>query len=165
MSENIICKDKAVYFTYSITADADGNVVEQSKLPVGYVHGGKSELIDKLEASLEGLKEGDSIDVPLTEHESMWAYDSSLTFTDDIGNVPEQFHHIGAKVEMVNDSGETKIFLVTEIEAGRLTVDGNHPLAGKPITFHVLVKTVRDASTEEIKNGHPEDNSPESVLH
>ena len=165
MSEQIISKGKAVHFTYSITTDSDGNVMEQSDIPIGYVHGGYSELIDKVEAALEGCSVGDSIDVPLSKDESLWAYDPTLTFTDAVDNVPEQFRHIGAQVEMANDGGETKTFIVTEIKDGKLTVDGNHPLAGKEITFHVTVKTIRDATAEEIRKGRPDDDLPSGMLH
>jgi len=164
MSEQTISKDKAVHFIYSIT-DNEGNIMEQSDIPICYVHGGRSELIDKVEAALEGCKEGDSVDVPLTEDESLWAHDPSLTFSDDMENVPEQFRHIGAQVEMANEGGETKTFFVTEIKDGKLTVDGNHPLAGKAITFHVTVKTIRDATAKEIQKGRPEDDLPEGILH
>lgn len=165
MSDQTIIKGKAVHFTYFITIDDDESVVEQSDIPIGYVHGGYSELIDKVEAALEGCKEQDQVSVPLSKEESLWAYDPSLTFTDDIENVPEQFHQIGAQVEMANESGETKTFFVTEINDGKLTVDGNHPLAGKSITFHVTVKTIRDATAEEIKKGRPDDDLPEGMLH
>lgn len=66
---------------------------------------------------------------------------------------------------MTNDSGETKTFFVTEIKDGKLTVDGNHPLAGKEITFHVEVKSIRDATPQEIKNGRPQDDMPEGIVH
>ena len=165
MSDPVISKDKCVHFIYSIT-DSEGQVMEQPDIPIGYVHGGRSELIDKVEAALEGLKEDDAVDVPLTAEESLWAYDPLLTFTDDLENIPEQFRHIGAQVEMASEGGETKTFLVTEIKDGRLTVDGNHPLAGKAITFHVTVKTIRDATAEEIQKGRPDDNDlPEGMLH
>ncbi len=165
MPDQKISKGKAVHFTYFITIDADDSVVEQSDIPIGYVHGGYSELIDKVEVALEGHSEGDQISVPLSREESLWAYDSSLTFTDDIDNVPEQFRRIGAQVEMTNESGETRTFLVTGIKDGKLTVDGNHPLAGKAITFHVTVKTVRDATAGEISKGRPDDDLPRSMLH
>ncbi len=165
MSDEVISTGKAVHFVYSITTTADGDVLEQSDVPIGYVHGGYSELIDKVEAALEGCKIGDTVDVPLSESESLWAYDPSLTYTDDLENVPEQFRHIGARVEMANESGETRTFFVTEIKDGKLTVDGNHPLAGKAITFHVEVKSIRDASAQEIKSGKPDDSTPEGILH
>ncbi len=165
MSGQKISRGKTVHFTYFITIDASDSVVEQSDIPIGYVHGGYSELIDKVEAALEGCSEGDQISVPLSREESLWAYDPSLTFTDNINNVPEQFRHIGAQVEMTGESGETRTFLVTRIKDGKLTVDGNHPLAGKAITFHVTVKTIRDATTEEIREGRPHDDLPRGMLH
>ena len=44
-----------------------------------------------------------------------------------------------AEVEMQNESGEIKTFRVSNIEDGKLTVDGNHPMAGQTITFSVTV--------------------------
>ena len=164
MSKQTISNGKAVHFTYYIITDHDGSVVEQSDIPIGYVHGGYSELIDKVEAALDGCAEGDQITVPLNEEESLWAYDASLTFTDDIENVPERFRHVGARVDMVNEAGESRPFYVTEIKNGKLTVDGNHPLAGKSVTFHVTVQAVRDASPDEIKAGRPEDRPAEGRL-
>jgi FKBP-type peptidyl-prolyl cis-trans isomerase SlyD len=36
-----------------------------------------------------------------------------------------------------------------------LTVDGNHPFAGKTVTFRVKVADVRDATAEEMQSGQP----------
>jgi FKBP-type peptidyl-prolyl cis-trans isomerase SlyD len=36
-----------------------------------------------------------------------------------------------------------------------MTVDGNHPFAGKTVTFKVKVAEVRDATAEELKTGQP----------
>jgi FKBP-type peptidyl-prolyl cis-trans isomerase SlyD len=44
-------------------------------------------------------------------------------------------------------------FTVTHIENGNLIVDGNHPMAGKAITFHISVIGIRDADAEELANG------------
>ena len=161
MTHQTISNGKAVHFTYYIITDHDGAVVEQSDIPIGYVHGGYSELIDQVEAALDGRAEGDKIAVALNGDEGWWAYDSSLTFTDDIENVPEGLRHIGARVDMVNEAGEQRPFYVTEIKDGKLTVDGNHPLAGKSVTFHVTVHTIRDASPDEIQAGRPEDHPAE----
>jgi FKBP-type peptidyl-prolyl cis-trans isomerase SlyD len=56
---------------------------------------------------------------------------------------------------MENDNGKTKDFIVTKIENNKLTVDGNHPLAGKDIVFLVEVLSIRDATKEEIIAGGP----------
>lgn len=46
-----------------------------------------------------------------------------------------EYRYIGAAVTMQNDKGGTKDFIVSSIENGKLTIDGNHPLAGKDIIF------------------------------
>ncbi|MDA9802087.1 peptidylprolyl isomerase, partial [Candidatus Pseudothioglobus singularis] len=76
-----------------------------------------------------------------------------LIFTDEINNVPVEYRFIGAAVTMQNDKGGTKDFIVSSIEDGKLTIDGNHPLAGKDIIFYVEVLTVRDATADEIIEG------------
>ena len=153
MPSQKICRNKTVQFTYTI-ADDQGNVVEQVDLPVHYVHGaGNMGLIERIEQAMEGHMMGDSIKVELPPAEGFGEYDADLTFTDDLENVPPQFRKVGAQVEMANGEGETKTFIVSKIDGDKLTVDGNHPLAGKTATFTVKVLEVRDATQDEIRNG------------
>ena len=51
----------------------------------------------------------------------------------------------GSTLKMQNEQGEAKSFFVTEIRDGMLTVDGNHPLAGKHLNVHVTILEVRNA--------------------
>ena len=147
-----IRKNKHVSLTYTIT-DETGDMLESIDLPINYIHGRDSQLIKKVELALEGHNRGDQVSVRISPEEGFGEHQTELTFTDDLANVPPQFQHIGAEVEFQNDQGETKIFRVTRIEDGKLTVDGNHPFAGKVITFNVLVENVRDASMDELANG------------
>ncbi|MBU1191015.1 MAG: FKBP-type peptidyl-prolyl cis-trans isomerase [Gammaproteobacteria bacterium] len=142
--------NKMVTLTYSILDDA-GLVLEQNDVPVSYVHGGHSDLFEKIERALEGKTAGDAVDVTLPPAEGFGEHDSSLTFTDDIDNVPPEFRRLGAEVEMQNAQGEPRTFVVTKIENGRLTVDCNHPFAGKTVHFHVEVMSVRDATADELR--------------
>jgi FKBP-type peptidyl-prolyl cis-trans isomerase SlyD len=43
---------------------------------------------------------------------------------------------------------------VTEIAGETVTIDGNHPLAGKTLNFDIEVTQVRDATLEETLHGH-----------
>jgi FKBP-type peptidyl-prolyl cis-trans isomerase SlyD len=54
---------------------------------------------------------------------------------------------------MENDKGQTRSFLVTRIDDGTLTVDGNNPLCGREVVFSLKILTVRDATDEETKAG------------
>lgn len=151
MSDKIIDK-KFVSLTYTITDDND-NILECIDTPIQYVQGAKSQVIKKIEIALKDHQVGDRVKVSLSPEEGFGPHQPELTFSDDINNVPPQFHTIGAEVEFQNDQGESKIFRVTKIADGKLTVDGNHPFAGKTITYNITVEEVRDATTNELKHG------------
>lgn len=153
MAEQVVARHKFVEFRYSILTD-DGELLEQIDVPVNYVHGTDNGMFPKIEESLTGCKVGDQVSVSLTPQEGFGDYYQELMYTDDINNVPEQFHEIGAEVEFQSDRGEVRHFRVTSIENGKLTLDGNHPLAGKELTFTINIVNVRDATEEEIKEGH-----------
>ena len=143
-SDQTITHGKYISFSYSIT-DGKGTVVEQHDLPVGYVYGGDSEMIGGVDKAILGKKIGDEVLVDIGPEKTFGAHNPALVFTDDINNVPPQFRSLGSEVQMQNDQGETKIFYVTEITKTHVTIDGNHPLAGKPLTVKVTILEVRDA--------------------
>ncbi len=149
MSDQVVADGKYVSLTYTICDDR-GSVLEQSDLPVGYVHGGQQELIGGMDRAVGGKRAGDTVELTLSPEDGFGPHDPDLTFTDDIGNVPTQFRHLGAEVQMQNESGGVKTFYVTRIENGRLTVDGNHPLAGKSLRVKVRIQDVRDPTREEL---------------
>ena len=147
-----IKKDKFVSLTYTIT-DENNEVLERIDMPVNYVHGRDNQVIEKVERALEGCMQGDEVSVVLHPEEGFGEHQAELTFTDDLDNVPPEFRHVGAEVEFQNDKGESRMFRVSNIEDGKLTVDGNHPFAGKVITYNIKVNTVRDATPDEIAYG------------
>ncbi len=158
MHKKTVENNKVVYLTYSII-DQNGAVFEQYDVPIGYVHGANSGLFEKIEITLAGHEEGERVEVVLSPSDGFGQHQPELTYTDSIENVPPQFRHVGAAVSFENDTGESKEFRVTKIEDGKLTVDGNHPLAGQTVRFIVNIVDIRDATAEEIANGRPEDAS------
>ncbi|MES9992598.1 MAG: FKBP-type peptidyl-prolyl cis-trans isomerase [Candidatus Thiodiazotropha sp.] len=148
MSNEIIQNGKFVSLTYSIS-DPDGNLLEQSDLPVSYVHGGETELIGGMDSAVAGKRQGEEVMLTIPPAEAFGEHDPNLTFTDDLENIPTQLRQLGAEVQMQNDNGDVKSFFVTRIENGRLTVDGNHPLAGKTLVVKLKILEVRDATKED----------------
>jgi FKBP-type peptidyl-prolyl cis-trans isomerase SlyD len=159
MSQQVVQSGMVVYITYSIL-DQAGNVIEQHDLPVGYVHGGNSGLLPSIEAAVAGKRIGDRVEIILSPKDGFGERDPGLSFTDDIENVPPQFRHVGAQVQMSNEAGDTRIFYVTSIENGKLTVDGNHPLAGQNAVCVVNVLNIREATPDELRNGMAADSAP-----
>jgi FKBP-type peptidyl-prolyl cis-trans isomerase SlyD len=149
MSDQIVRPGKYVSLTYSIADDA-GNILEQTDLPVGYLHGGNTELIGGMDEAVSGRQAGDRVELTLAPEQGFGPHDPNLAFTDDLENVPPEFRFVGAEVPMESESGEVKTFYVTRIGEGTLTIDGNHPLAGKALKVHVRIQEVRDPTADEI---------------
>ena len=149
MSEQIIRPGMYVSLTYSI-ADDSGNILEQTDLPVGYIHGGNTELIGGLDEAVSGKQAGDRFELTLDPDQGFGPRDPSLTFTDNVANVPPEYRFVGAEVPMQSESGEVKTFTVTRVGEETLTIDGNHPLAGKSLKVQVQIREVRDPTADEI---------------
>ncbi len=152
MSEKISI-NKFVELTYRIIDQSNGEVIEQVEEPLGYVQGDNSLLFNQVTKELEGKCVGDEVEILLKAEDAFGKKADELIFTDDIDNVPIEYRHIGAAVTMQNDKGGTKDFIVSKIENGKLTIDGNHPLSGKDIIFYVEVLSIRDATADEIIEG------------
>lgn len=165
MTREQVAANKVVQFTYFVT-DASGRQLERSDLPLSYVHGVQGPLLPILEQALADHVVGDVVAVTLTPEQGFGPHRPELTFTDDVDNVPPQFRQVGAEVEMHNDQGESKTFVVAKIENGKLTVDGNHPFAGKTVVFSVTVVDIRPATPQEIAAGEVATTDPTSgMLH
>jgi len=154
MSNLAIAKGKVVFVTYSLY-DQKGQLFEKSDIPIGYIQGAEKGLFFKLEESLNGKVEGEKISVTLAPNEAFGEHRPDLTFTDEVANVPPQFHYVGAQIDFQNDQGDIKTFVVSNIEDGKLTVDGNHPLAGQTVRFDLMVVEVRNPTPEENAMGEP----------
>ena len=152
MSETIQ-DGKFVELTYKVTDKKSGHVLTRVEFPLGYVHGHNEILAPSVHRELEGKSAGDVIEVPIDGNQIFGPRDESLVFTDSLENVPEDYRQIGASILMENDNGQTRSFLVTQMDDERLTVDGNNPLCGRAVVFTLEILTVRDATDEETRVG------------
>lgn len=148
MPKQTIKPGKFVSLTYAI-ADESGNIVEQSDLPVSYIFAGETEMLGGMDRAMQGRKAGETVEFEVSPEQAFGEHDPDLTFTDDIANVPTEFRRLGAEVQMQNEAGEVKAFYVTRIADGKLTVDGNHPLAGKHLKVRAKILEVREATRDD----------------
>ena len=161
-----VAKNKAVYFTYVVT-DEHNQLIEQSDVPFGYVHGvpgPEFEFLPALEQRLENKSVGDRVEVEITPEEGFGHVDPNLIYRDKIENVPEEFRQIGAQAPFQNEHGEQRTFVVTDVSNGMVTLDGNHPYAGKTVKVIVTLMEIRDADPDEIASGKPVD-IPPAIFH
>ena len=152
MSE-VIRSGKLVELTYKVTDRKSGHVLTRVEFPLGYVHGHNEVLAPSVHMQLEGKSAGDVIEVTIDGNQIFGPRDESLVFSDQIENVPEEYRQVGTSILMENDKGQTRSFLVTQMDDERLTVDGNNPLCGREVVFILEILTVRDATDAETKAG------------
>lgn len=153
----MIGKNAVVGINYTLTNDA-GEVMDTSegRGPLTYLHGANN-LIPGLEKELEGKTTGASFKATIQPAD---AYGESNP--EMIQTLPMDMFKGVEKVEpgmgftAQGPQGQQHI-VVTEVNGDQVTVDGNHPMAGKTLHFDVEVISVRDATEQEIAHGHVHD--------
>ena len=161
MSNETIADGKYVELTYKVIDKNSGTVLTQVEFPLGYVHGTNEILAPAVMAELEGKQNGEVIKVPIDCNQIYGPRDESLVIVERIQNVPEEYREVGTAILMESDTGQTKTFLVTRIDAKSVTIDGNNPLCGREVIFRLEILLVRDATDEEIQYGGKIEESPD----
>ena len=162
MSNDSIGHGKVVFITYSVL-DEDGRIMGQQDMPTGYVHGAGSGLFEAVERALDGRLPGDQVEVQVPPEAGFGLGDPSLVIVDDIDNVPPSIRYVGAEAELQNDAGDALTFRVGAIADGKITLDGNHPLAGRTATVAATVVSVRNATADEMRTGFPAEQGPPTL--
>ena len=164
MSTDTIANGKYVELVYIVIDQKSRAVLTRVDHPLGYVHGTIEILAPAVMAELEGKAQGELVEVPIDCNQIYGPRDQSLVIAARIQDVPEEYREVGTSILMENEQGQTKSFLVTDVDAKTVTIDGNNPLAGREVIFEIDIKLVRDATEEEIEYGGkvPEDKAPES---
>ncbi|HEY3352723.1 MAG TPA: peptidylprolyl isomerase [Polyangia bacterium] len=154
MDENTkIGPDRVVSLAYTVKDD-EGEVLDESDAaePLVYLHG-HDQVFPALEAALLDHGVGDSEKITVAAGEGYGDRDPEKVLTvprDRFDFEPEP----GQVLEAHLADGHTMAFQVMEVAADGVTLDGNHPLAGKRLHFEVKVVDVRQATDEELEHGH-----------
>ncbi|HEY7759335.1 MAG TPA: peptidylprolyl isomerase [Burkholderiales bacterium] len=148
-----IAKDTVVSLTYRLLG-GDGEVIERTDEPISYLHGGHQGIFPLVEAALDGKSAGDRCEVRLQPEDAFGDYQAGLVRIEPRRLFPPNLK-VGMQFEgSAEESGDTRIYTVTEIAEDKVVVDGNHPLAGQTLVFSCVVTEVRAASAEELAHGH-----------
>jgi FKBP-type peptidyl-prolyl cis-trans isomerase SlyD len=148
-----IAKDKVVRLRYVVFEQGTEQALALRD-DLFYLHGGYGGAFPKVEAALEGLRVDAKAEVLLTPAECYGERDPDLEMTVPADAIPAEARNVGAQLEGEAPDGSARPFIVTAVEADRVTVDGNHPLAGKHLRFMLEVMDIRDASRAELEAGY-----------
>lgn len=148
-----IAQDTVVTLDYSVM-DTDGNMVDEGRQPLVYLHGGYHGIFPRIEGALTGKDVGDRVELKLQPDDAFGEYDESLVRIEPLSLFPEGIE-VGMQFERTSEDGEDElVYTITDIVEDKVVVDGNHPLAGMALIFSATVADVRAASGEEIAHGH-----------
>ena len=162
---DIVEKNKVVSFTHRILNNK-GEVEEQSNVPMEYVHGADQRVFPLVIEAMEGAKVGDTKEIILEPLDGFGVYDENKTYREKLENVPPEYHTVGAEASFKSEDGQELKMKVVSVENGEVFLDGNHPFAGKTMTFKITVEAIRDATAEETDSGLVEEPvSTKSVVH
>ena len=153
-----ISKNKVVAITYSLTTEQGGPVVDQATddRPLEFLFG-RGMLLEKFESYLDGLAEGDKYAFHLSPAEGYGEYNAQMVVSiprSAFAAVAEKYLEVGNTLPMQDNHGNHLQGTIKEVGADKIKMDFNHPMAGKDLYFEGVVKTIRDASEEEIEHGH-----------
>ena len=151
-------QDKVVAVSYEL--EVEGKIADKagSEKPLEYIHG-TGMLLPKFEAAVEGKEPGETFDFILSAEEGYGEYNPAYKF--DIpkssfeveGILREDLLRIGNIIPMLNGSGQVIQGTIAAIGEESVTMDFNHPMAGKTLHFTGKVEAVRDATAKELEEG------------
>ena len=150
-----ISKDLVASIHYTLK-NAEGEVLDTSEgqEPLHYVHGAQN-IVPGLEKELEGKTSGDKLSVVVEPIDGYGEYNAEL-----IQELPKDMFagvdniEVGMEFQSQTPEGGMQIIEVKSIDGDKVTVDGNHPMAGQTLHFDVEITAVREATKDELEHGH-----------
>lgn len=131
-----------VHYTGSLT---DGTKFDSSegREPLEFTLG-SGQIIPGLDNAIPGMAAGDSKTVTVAPEDAYGVHDASRVQTVGRDAIPD---HIptepGTQLQVQSPDGQTIPVLVTEASETEVTLDANHPLAGRELVFDLeLVEIV-----------------------
>jgi FKBP-type peptidyl-prolyl cis-trans isomerase SlyD len=142
-----------ITFHYTVK-DKSGKLIDSSENaePLSFLTG-VGQIIPGLEKNLIGLQVGEKKSVEVLSKEAYGVYDQGLIHAIPKTQFPEGQIKIGDVFQMNTNFG-IQLVTVIEMSESDVTIDANHPLAGKDLFFQVEIVSKREATPEEISHGH-----------
>jgi len=143
-----------VAFAYELKDAQTKEVIDSSApgYPLEFITG-KGHIIPGLESEILKMNIGDSATVVVAAEEAYGVYNEEALKTYPA----EQFAGIELAVGLAlygqAEDGSTVQVTVKAFNDAEVTIDYNHPLAGKALEFAVTIESAREASAEEAMTG------------
>ena len=119
----------------------DGEVFDSSegRDPLEFTMG-TGQLIPGFEKAVLGLKVGDSTTANIPSAEAYGESNPQMIVEVEKSQLPTDLEaQVGTQLQLNQPNGQAIPVLITKVEDEKVTLDANHPLAGKDLTFDIEV--------------------------
>ncbi len=118
---------------------ADGTVFDSSRerQPIQF-QVGAGQVIPGVENAVIGMSVGDSKTAKIPSDEAYGPHREDMIVTIDRSQLPADLDpRVGQRLELTQENDQTVLVTITALSDKNITLDGNHPLAGKELTFEL----------------------------
>lgn len=141
-------------FNYTLRSST-GEILDASEAnqPLPFLEGA-GQIIPALEKQVLLMSKGDKKKISLTAEEAYGLHQDNLIMevdAKDFAHIPDL--EVGAYLQL-DLKEQIKVVRVTKMTADKVTIDGNHPLAGQALEFDIEIVLIRDATPVEITHRH-----------
>ncbi len=117
----------------------DGSVFDSSvqREPLEFTLG-QGQLIPGFEKAVVGLKVGDSTTANIPSAEAYGDPNPQMIIEVEKSQLPADLEpEVGVQLQLNQPDGQVIPVQITNVEGDNVTIDANHPLAGKDLTFNI----------------------------
>lgn len=145
---------RVIGFHYTLT-DKSGTVLDSS---VGeealFFLENSQQIIPGLEKVISLMNVGDKKKIEVKAQDAYGEVNTDLVVKVKRTQFPPDANlQVGDQFQVNNDP-HSPVFTIISLESDEVTVDGNHPMAGKDLYFDVEIVGIRNATEEEVAHGH-----------
>ncbi len=154
MSNDLQIKENIVVsLAYTLTVDGSTEDSAGADSPLVYLQG-HGNLISGLERELEGMKVGEKKSVLIQPEDGYGRFDPEQVVDLERSLFGESYPvQVGGHVHLQDDANHHFEATIKAVTDSTVTVDLNHPLAGKELLFDVEIVDLREATEDEIQMG------------
>ena len=145
---------RVIGFHYTLR-DELGEVLDSSSGgdPLHFLEGA-GQIIPGLERELLGLAAGDRRQIAVKAADAYGDVDPDLVVKVKRSQFPPDAPLELGEQFTIDAGDHSPVFTIIDSDAETVTVDGNHPMAGKDLFFDVEIVDIREATADEEAHGH-----------
>lgn len=117
----------------------DGTIFDSSieREPLEFVVG-DGNMIKGFDKAVEGMQKGETVTANIPSSEAYGERRADMMVDVPIDQVPENINPaVGQQLSIQQANGQAMPVVVTAVSEDKITLDANHPLAGKDLTFEI----------------------------